>query len=74
VKWEIKGPLQSPSRWEIRKQLCFLPSRAWVEKCCLGEGAWFVLGEELLPFLQGVNKGHPSSTQEEPIQPIRQQS
>lgn len=32
-KNRCSSPLQSPSGWEVWKQLYFLPSRAWVEKC-----------------------------------------
>jgi hypothetical protein len=43
-------------KWKMRKQACFLPLRVWIWECHLGGSNWFVLGEEHLPFIYGVDE------------------
>jgi hypothetical protein len=48
---EGNGHFKGPSRWEVRIQSCLLPVRTWVEQCHSAGSVWYVLWEELLPYL-----------------------
>lgn len=46
--------------------------RTRVEECRLGGSDWFVLGKELLPFLQKMDEWLPRSAQREHILPVHE--